>query len=413
MLLEGIKTIDSFPPRGKKILLRLDLNSPVDRKTGRIEGEAKIVAASRTLRELLSKGASVVVIAHQGRPGDYDFIPLEQHTRILSGAAGADIRFVPDICGKYAIESIRSLPAGHALVLDNIRKLDYEQHNASAEEHSARELVTVLSPLFDYFVNDAFAAIHRSHCSMVGFTRTLPSCVGRLMEDELSHISGLLDDPERPAVYVFGGKKFSDFLPVLKSVSSDRHVDSILLSGLLSVAFLAARGVKVDKKTLDAILSESEGDFLDEAAKLLESSDRIFLPSDLAFNVEGARVNAGADHWIPGREAWDIGDETISRYSRIVSAARTVFISGPAGVYEAKGFEKGTSAIFRAATDGDKYSIVGGGHTASAVSSLGFAGHFSYVSTGGGALEALLSRKRLSVLEELRRSAELFKSAFS
>jgi phosphoglycerate kinase len=196
MLLEGIKTIDSFPPRGKKILLRLDLNSPVDRKTGRIEGEAKIVAASRTLRELLSKGASVVVIAHQGRPGDYDFIPLEQHTRILSEAAGADIRFVPDICGKYAIESIRSLPAGHALALDNIRKLDYEQHNASAEEHSARELVTVLSPLFDYFVNDAFAAIHRSHCSMVGFTRTLPSCVGRLMEDELSHISGLLDDPE-------------------------------------------------------------------------------------------------------------------------------------------------------------------------------------------------------------------------
>ncbi|MBX8633263.1 MAG: phosphoglycerate kinase [Candidatus Thermoplasmatota archaeon] len=412
MLLDGIKTIDSFSPRGKRILLRLDLNSPVDRKTGRIEGREKIVAASRTLRELLEKGASVAVIAHQGRPGGYDFISLEQHSRILGEAAGADVRFVPDICGKSAADAIHSLSAGHALVLDNVRGLDYEQKNASAEEHSMRELVTVLSPLFDYFVNDAFAAIHRAHCSMVGFTRTLPSSIGRLMQDELSHISGLLDNPERPAVYVFGGKKFSDFLPVLNSVSSGRHADSILLSGLLSVAFLVAKGVKADKKTRDYILAESGDDFVSAAEELLESSDRIYLPTDLAFNVDGRRVNAKADQWIQGREAWDIGDETISRYSGIISSARTVFISGPAGVYEKEGFGKGTSAIFRAATEGDKYSIVGGGHTASAVSSLGFTGHFSYVSTGGGALEALLSGKKLDVLEDLRRSAEIFSGAF-
>lgn len=412
MLLDGIRTIDSLELKNSRLLLRLDLNSPVDRKTGKIESTGKIVAAARTLDELLSRGAAVAILAHQGRPGDYDFISLKEHCDILREATRKNISFVEDICGETALRFISELRSGEAILLDNVRRLDYEQKSLSAEEHAGRELVVKLSPHFDYFVNDAFAAIHRPHCSVTGFTFTLPSAAGRLMEDELSHISILLDNPSRPSVYVFGGKKFSDFLPVLRSVASDRNVDAILLTGMLSIAFLFSTGVKMDERVSAELLKEADEHFIGEARHLLSSSEKIRLPSDLAFNVGGQRVEADTSRWPAGCEAWDIGAETISAYTGILKQARTVFISGPAGVYEHEGFDTGTRAIFEAGGGNGKYSVIGGGHTAAAASQLGYSGTFSYVSTGGGALEALLSRQPLTVLEDLRKSALKFKDRF-
>ena len=412
MLLEGIKTLDDFDACGKMVLLRLDLNSPVDRKTRKIQDGGKIIAAAGTLVELLSANAAVAILAHQGRPGDCDFISMEEHCRILNGAAGGKVSFVPDICSETAIAEIRKLRPGRALLLDNVRKLDYEQKNATASEHAGRELVTALSPHFDFFVNDAFAAIHRSHCSMAGFTKTLPSAIGRLMQKELTGTSRLLDSPAGPVVYVFGGKKFSDFMPVLQSICSDDQVDTVLLAGYLAIPFLASRGITVDAVTQRDIASKVDCGFMDCALKLLNGSAKIHLPTDMAFDSDGKREEASVQTWPAELKALDIGNETIRNYVQLLSAAGTVFVSGPPGVYERSGFDAGTRSVFAAAAVPGKFSMAGGGHTSAAARALGFSERFSWISTGGGALEALISRKRLPVLEYLREGAAIFSSSF-
>lgn len=412
MLLDGIRTLDSFSARGKKILLRLDLNSPIDRKSGTIQDSSKIAASAGTLRELLSENAAVVILAHQGRPGEYDFTSMEEHCRIIKGLTGSAISYVPDVCAASALSEIERLRPGRALLLDNVRKLDYEQKNASASDHAGRELVTALSPCFDFFVNDAFAAIHRAHCSMAGFTRTLPSAIGRLMESELTGTSKLLDNPSKPVAYVFGGKKFSDFMPVLESVCSDSAVETVLLSGYLAIAFLMSSGIRVDSDTGQKIASEADGRFMERASKLIQESGKVHLPSDMAFDRDGVRVEKSIHRWPEDLSAFDIGSETIRDYTRILSAARTVFISGPAGVYERRGFDTGTIALFSAAAVPGKFSMAGGGHTSAAAKQLGFAERFSYISTGGGALEALISGKQLPVLDYLKESAIRFSSSF-
>ncbi len=413
MLLEGVKTIDSFNPAGRKVLLRVDVNSPIDRNTLGIENTAKVKAATVTLKELLSKGATVVLLAHQGRPGDYDFTSLAAHCEVMKESIGSDIGFVEDTCGDRALAAIRNMKKGSALLLENVRKLDYEQKKGTAMEHANTELVRNLSPLFDYFVNDAFAAVHRGHCSMVGFTATLPSSAGRLMENELRHLSPLIDNPSRPTSYVFGGKKFGDFLPTLKSVEGSSHVDHILLTGLLAVSFLMSKGTKVDEATASAIRSEADEAFFQEAAALLNSSSKIVLPADMGFEVGGRREDLPVARWPAEGRALDIGSKTIESYAEIISGSHTVFISGPAGVYERSEYEPGTRRIFEAATRGGIYSVIGGGHTSAAAQKLGFDGKVSYMSTGGGALEALISGKKLAVLDSLRESGVKFAARFT
>jgi phosphoglycerate kinase len=410
MLLDGIRTLDDIRVRGKRILVRSDLNEPVDSQ-GRIEDDRKIRASARTISELLSGGASVAVMAHQGRPGEKDFIPLQQHFEVLQQILGNSIEYSEQVIGEETLSKIRSLKPGRALLLGNVRRLDYEQKSDSAEAHSKRELVQQLSPYFDYFVNDAFAAIHRPHCSIVGFTAVLPSVIGRLMEDELLHLSPLIDNPARPSVYLFGGKKFSDFLPVLEGVVSRENVDTVMLSGLLAVAFLAADG-RTDTATANSIMKEAGDGFFSKAASLMRGG-KILLPSDFGFDVGGKRVDSAIEHWPDGGRPLDIGSKTIEHYSKILRGAGTVFISGPPGVYEIQEFSLGTRALFEAAAEGGAYVVAGGGHTSSAASRFEMDRKFSYISTGGGALEALISGKRLQVLEEMRKSAEKFASEFN
>ncbi len=413
MLLEGVRTLDSFNPSGKKVLLRVDINSPVDRKTGRIESDTKINAATLTLNQLLRRGASAVLLAHQGRPGDYDFISLRQHWNILRKRVEGEIDFVPDTCGEEAVDRISGLRPGQALLLENVRYLDYEQKKGTAEEHARTELVTRLSPLFDYFVNDAFAAVHRAHCSMVGFTGRLPSAAGRLMESELSHLSPLLDRPERPVVYLFGGRKFADFLPVLRAVAAREDVDHILLSGYLAISFLMASGTKADDATGEEIRKEADDAFFEEARKLISGGGKIALPVDMGFSVSGRRADMEVSGWPAGARALDIGPSTIEHFSEVIAGARTVFISGPPGVYEKEEFSSGTRRLFEAACGSGIYSVIGGGHTSSAARQLGFEGKVSYVSTGGGALEALITGKELPVLKYLKESGRKFSGSFT
>lgn len=413
MLLDGITTLDSFHPKGRKILLRVDVNSPVDRQTHEIEDASKVEAAGLTLNELLDHGAAVVLLAHQGRPGEYDFTSLRNHSQIMERVIGREVEFVPDVCGDRAVQSIRELMPGHALMLENVRQLDYEQRKGTAADHANTELVARLTPLVDYFVNDAFAAIHRPHCSMIGFTETLPSAAGRLIERELAHLSPLLDDPRPPVVYVFGGRKFGDFLPTLKSVASNTHVDRLLLTGYLAISFLMASGITTDSETRYSIEEEAAGGYFERAAELMQRQSKISLPLDMGFEVEGKRIDAPVDKWPENGSGLDIGPSTIEEYARIIASAGTVFISGPAGVYERREFERGTRSIFEAASRPGVYSVIGGGHTSAAAHKLGFESRVSYVSTGGGALEALITGKKLAVLESLRESAARFADRFT
>lgn len=412
MLLDGIRTIDSFDPDGKKVLLRVDLNSPVNRDSLDIESSVKVEAATVSIKELVSRGAAVAVLAHQGRPGDYDFISLAKHARIMERSMGGGLEFVGDVCGTDAERAIEGLQPGKALLLDNVRRLDYEQKKGSAEEHSKTELVSRLSPHFDYFVNDAFAAIHRPHCSMVGFTATLPSAAGRLMEKELSHLSNLLDNPRRPAVYAFGGRKFADFMPVLGSVARNEKVDSILLSGYLAISFLMAQGTRVDEATAQNIREESTKGFFEEAGRLLEENHKIKLPLDMGFEIDGKRKDAAIAEWPEKGKALDIGRKTIEEYTGIISSSGTVFISGPPGMYEKEDFSLGTRSVFEASTGTGIYSVIGGGHTSAAAKQLGYSSRVSYMSTGGGALEALITGKKLDVLDALRESGKKFAGRF-
>jgi len=198
----GFHTLDDFSVRGKKVLLRIDINSPVDEKTLRLEDGSKVKASVPTVRELVDRGAKVVILAHQGRPGDYDFIPLNEHAQYLSQFLSRKVRYVDDLLGPHALKAIDSLSEGDAILLKNVRNFSDEQAKKTPEEHAKSALVKTLSPKFDLFVNDAFGSSHRSHASLVGFTADLPSAAGRLMEREVRTLTNVIQSPKRPSTFI-------------------------------------------------------------------------------------------------------------------------------------------------------------------------------------------------------------------
>jgi phosphoglycerate kinase len=199
IVMKQLRTLDDFQFENRTVLLRVDINCPLTKGTLEIEDDNRIRQIIPTGRELLDKGAKVGIIAHQGRPGDWDFSSLEQHAVHLSRYLGRQVRYVDDIVGAVAQEEIKALTPGNAILLKNVRDLPYEADKKSPEDHAQCELVTALSPLADYYVNDAFAAAHRSQCSLVGFPQVLPSAVGRLMEKELTALGSVFDDPSTHA----------------------------------------------------------------------------------------------------------------------------------------------------------------------------------------------------------------------
>src|SRR4030043_317177 len=204
-------TLDDVKVKDKVVLVRVDFNSEIDPETKKVTSDVRIRAhAETTIKELAEKGAKVVILAHQGRKGDPDFTPLKQHAQILSKILKCSVQFGDDIYGEKAKKAIKNLKGGEILVLDNVRGFDGETKNGTPTEHAKTPLVQNLAPLADLFVNDAFAAAHRGHVSMVGFTAVLPSAAGRIMERELKSLSRALEKPEKPCVYVMGGAKADD-----------------------------------------------------------------------------------------------------------------------------------------------------------------------------------------------------------
>ncbi|MEM2341738.1 MAG: phosphoglycerate kinase [Candidatus Bathyarchaeia archaeon] len=401
-------TLDDFDVKDKVVLVRVDFNSPVDPQTKKIIDDTRIRAhGEATIKELSERGAKVVILAHQGRPGDPDFIPLEQHAQILGKILGKPLKFVNDVYGEKAKKAIKELKSGEILVLDNVRNFPRETKDAPPEEHAKSELVANLAPLADLFVNDAFAAAHRSHASIVGFTVLLPSAAGRIMEKELKALSRVMESPEKPCIYILGGAKADDSLRISKYVLENNIADYVLTAGITGHLFLAARGYNLGKPNMELLEKNKLLDLIPGIKELMDKyPDKIETPVDLAVEVEGKRKEVSVEELPTDYPIYDIGEKTIKKYTELIMKAKSIVFSGPPGVFEREEFRKGTKALFEAMASSKAFSLIGGGHSIAAVQSLGLADKMGYISTAGGALIEFLMGRKLPGVVALEEAAK-------
>lgn len=391
------KTLDDFNLKDKTVIVRIDCNSEVNPQTKQVTSDVRIKAhAGKTLRELSEKGAKTVVLAHQGRKGDADYLPLEQHAKLMEKILNQPVKYVNDLFGEKAKNAIKNLQSGEILVLENVRSWDPETKSGTPEEQAKTALVQNLAPLADIFVNDAFAAAHRGHVSIVGFTAVLPSAAGRIMEGELKSLSKALDKPEKPCVYVMGGAKADDALEISKYILNNGIADYVLLGGVTSQLFLAAKGVDFGKENMEFLAKKDLTKFLPGIKVLLEQyPDKICLPVDVALNIDGYRHEASISQMPTEYPVFDIGVKTVENYSAIISKAKSIVVSGPLGVYENTEFNYGTKKVLEAIANSHAFSLAGGGNTIAAIHQYGLTKKIGYISTAGGALVEFLMGKTL------------------
>jgi len=391
------KTLDDFDVKNKTVLVRVDFNSEIDPATKKVTSDVRIKAhAESTLKELAEKGAKTVVLAHQGRKGDPDYTSLKEHALILGKILKCPVKYVPDLFGDKAKVAIKNLKSGEILVLENVRSWDGETKSSTPEQASKTELVQNLAPLADLFVNDAFAAAHRGHVSMVGFTAVLPSASGRIMERELKSLSKALEKPEKPSVYVMGGAKADDSLEISKYVLSKGIADYVLTGGVTGQLFLAAKGVDLGKGNMGYLAKKELTGLIPGIKELMDKSgDKVMVPVDFALDVNGKRKEIPVSKLPTENSIMDIGVKTVEAYAKIISTAQSIVVSGPMGVYENKEFNFGTKKVFEAIADSKAFSLAGGGNTIAAIQEYGLTKKIGYISTAGGALIEFLMGKKL------------------
>jgi phosphoglycerate kinase len=365
------------------VLVREDLNVPMSK--GHITDDARIRAAIPTLQHLAQRGAIVIVMSHLGRPKgvepELSLRPVGMH---LARLLDREVHFAEDCVGEEARSAVGKLQAGQVLLLENVRFHPEDEANDPAFAHR-------LAALGELYVNDAFAASHRAHASVVGVAMYLPAFAGELMEAELTALHQALDNPRRPMLAVVGGAKVSTKVGVLRHLLG--KVDALLLGGAMANTFFRARGFP----TGNGLVEDSA---LDTAREVGEQAGRkLLLPVDL---VCARRMEAGeplrvmtVDHVEPGWMALDIGPKSVALFSQRLHGAGAVVWNGPMGVAEIRDFSDGTRAIGEAIATSGGYTLVGGGDTVAAIDSLGLSGRFSHVSTGGGATLEYLEGKQL------------------
>jgi len=401
-------TMDDFNFKNKVAIVRVDFNSPIDPATKKVLDDTRIRAhGETTIKELVQKGAKVVVLAHQGRPGDPDFTPLKQHAEILSKILGKSVKYVGDVFGEKAQKAVKELKSGEILVLENVRTFADEQKKGTPEEHAKSEFVKNLAPLADVFVLDAFAAAHRAHISIVGFAAVLPSVAGRIMERELKALNKVLENPEKPCVFILGGAKADDSLKISQYVLKNNIADYVLTGGVVGHLFMAAKGINLGKPNMDFLKAKELMGFVPGIQELMKAfPKKILIPSDVAVEEKGKRKELAAKELPTDYPSYDIGEATIKKYSEIIRKAKSIVISGPMGVFENKNFAKGTRSIFEAIAASKAFSLIGGGHTVAAVGELKLADKMSYVSTAGGALIEFLMGEKLPGVAALERASK-------
>lgn len=404
------RTLDDLRPDGKTVILRLDVNSPIE--SGRIAGVERVRAGAETLQELSHRACKIIVLAHQGRKGDDDFTSLREHAELLARFSGVKTAFAEDVGGIRSKEAIGRLAAGEAVVLENVRGLEEETRKGSPDDHARAPFVATLAALAQAYVNDAFSASHRSHASLVGFPRLLPSAAGRALQRELDALDKACDNPVAPSVYFLGGAKPEDSLMVMEHNFRRGKLDLALLGGLVGELFLVARGHDLGPGTQAILEKKGVLKRLPEAEKLLDAFDeKIVTPEDVGVKTASGRRDVYIEELPMEEPVLDIGRETVSAYAAYIAEAGGLFLNGPAGAFEEKGFDAGTRGILKAFSASDAFSLLGGGHTVSAISHAGLKnGDFGYVSLGGGALMAYVAGEKLPAVEALRESKTRFEA---
>ena len=407
-----MKSIDDFDYNGKTVLLRVDINSPIDPKTKRIVNENRIVKSLPTLKKLLDRGARLAIIAHQGDTLDYqNLIPMAEHAARLASLLDRRVDYIDDVCGPAAQEKIRTLAPGEAVLLGNLRYLSEE---ISTFENAVKLrpgemldtwLVRSLAPLVDYYVNDAFAAAHRNAPSMVAFQELKPTAAGDLLFNEVAALNRVMASPEHPCVFILGGAKISDAFGMMKQVLEAGTADRILTCGITGQIMLLAAGHRLGE-TSEKFLRDRELDkFVPDARAYLEEfPEHMVCPLDLAYENEGRRQEIKVDDLPSEIMIMDIGSRTIEHYSQLIGEARTLFVNGPAGVYENPLFEAGTRSIWEAIAASPGYSVIGGGDTVTAATRFVDLEKIDYVCTAGGAMVRYLSGKTLPLIEAMERA---------
>lgn len=395
-------TIDNFDIEDKTVLVRIDINSPVDPSSGIILDDTRLKLHAQTVKELSNKGAKVVLLAHQSRPGKKDFTTLSQHAEALSDILNLRVKYIDSLFSNAAKEAIKSLKPHEILLLENARFFSEESLSRTPEEQSKTLLVRHLSPFIDYFVNDAFAAAHRSQASLVGFTVNTPSAAGRVMEKELTVIQNALDNVEHPCVFLLGGMKPEDSIDVMENVLSNGTADSILTTGIVGNIVLWAADVDIGQVNKDFIASRGYKDMVEKAKDLIERfGDKVKYPIDVACEINGERVDIDFRE-IPNKSIFDIGVKTINYYAKEIRDAKYIFANGPAGVFEDPNFAMGTEDLINAMANSNGFTLIGGGHIAAATAGLGLENQMSHLSSGGGACISMLAGKELAAVEALK-----------
>ncbi len=406
-------TLDDFDFSGATVLLRVDVNSPLDPFTGRILDDSRFRAHLRTILEL--RNSKLVILAHQSRPGKRDFTPLREHARLFSILLRKRVKFVDGLIESFVQAEIERARPGDILVLQNTRFYSEEVvlSGRPRKELEATYLVKRLSEMGDFFVNDAFAAAHRSQATLVGLAELMPMIAGRLMERELKAL-GRVQSVREPRIAILGGAKVRDSLKAAKGLLDRGSVQKVVLGGLVANVALMAGGHRLgeaSERILEKELEDLDG-CLRLAEELLERhGEDVVLPEDLAVDLGGRREMGLDDLPAPG-PIMDLGSRSIRRIKELVSGAGGIILNGPLGVFEREEFSKATKEVFYAIANSDAFVVAGGGHTIAALRLFGLERYIDHISTGGGSLMAYLAGEELPVIEALRASKRRFESPF-
>ncbi len=411
----GIKTIDDFDVKSKTVLMRIDINEPVDKGNDRLKDITRIEGCAPTVKELSGKGAKLVLLAHQGSDIEYgSYYTLRPHAKVLSELTGLDIEFVPDVCGPYAQEKIMALQDGEVLLLDNVRFMAEEMTlfetklNLTPEQQARTQVVQKLYPLADLFILDAFAAAHRAQPTLIGFEELLPSAMGRLFEKEYGVLAEILEQPKKPMVFVLGGAKIQDAFLMMETALRDNIADKVLAGGLVANVLLIAKGVDIGQPSQEFIRKNNLEACIEQSKPLLEKyAEKIVLPVDLAYAGAG-RVNVDVTQLPVEQLFLDIGEKTANIFREEILKAKTVFVNGPMGVFEKEPTEYGTKEVWRALGETKAFTVLGGGDSISATNKYKLADQIGYICTGGGAMVRFLSGEELPAVKALKRAAQRF-----
>lgn len=396
------KTVRDIELKGKKVVMRVDFNVPI--KEGKVKDDTRIRAALPTIKYILDKGASLVLLSHLGRPdGERKLeFSLKPTVDVLSKLLGKQVIFADDCIGEEVVAKAKSLKSGEVMICENTRFHKEEDMKTKTDEDKAKAeaFAKELAKLGEIYVNDAFGTAHRSHGSTAKICKFIPvSVAGFLMEKEIKYLGEAVENPQKPFVAIIGGAKVSDKLSVLKALL--QKVDVLIIGGGMAYTFLKAQGHQIGKSLCEEELIEKANEIMNEAKS---KGVKLILPCD---NIAADKFDNNANIQSVGMdipEGWmalDIGPKSVAEFSAEIAKAKTVVWNGPMGCFEMPNFAKGTLGICKAVADSGALSVIGGGDSVRAVNESGLADKMTHISTGGGASLELLEGKELPGVKAL------------